>query len=519
MQSLPKSLFIFVFCVPLAIVLGVMLATPLDRTTLIVVLAGFLLLLTPILLTHHHAILIVSWNAYINAFFLPGQPYIWMVTTLISCFFLVLTRTLNRGKMELITVPSITWPLLAIALVSYVTSTMTGGVGAQAMGSDVFGGKRYFFLWGAVLGYFVLSSIPIPENRRQLLAGLFFLSSATAAFSNVAFMLGEHFYFLFLLFPVEWAMTQAASEFQMGGVGRVGGLGPAGLAVVSYILLRYGITGTFNLRKPWRTFAFFLALVAGMFSGYRGTLVLVLTLLVFQFFLEGLHKTKYLGIFLAGTVLCSALVLPVANRLPLSIQRCLTMLPLDLDQAVIDDARGSTDWRLEMWRAIIPDIPKYLLVGKGFTIDPKDLYFSQQSISRRMIAPYETSLIAGDYHNGPLTLIIPFGIWGVLTFGWFCVAAIRLLWRNYKYGEESLKNVNTFMFAIFLTKLTFFVFIFGAFYMDLATFCGIVGLSVSVNRGMASPNRAPVPIADEPEREIVPRLTWQPGFARGMQRS
>jgi hypothetical protein len=73
MQSLPKSILIFVFCVPLAIVLGVILATPLDRTTLFIVAGCFLMLLSPLLITSHHTVLLLSWNAYVNAFFLAGQ--------------------------------------------------------------------------------------------------------------------------------------------------------------------------------------------------------------------------------------------------------------------------------------------------------------------------------------------------------------------------------------------------------------------------------------------------------------
>src|SRR5688572_13582818 len=116
MQSLPKSIFIFIFCVPLAVVFGVLLATPLDRTTLLVLLGGFLLLLSPILLRHHHAILILSWNAYINAFFLPGKPYIWMLTTAVSCVLVVLTSALNRGKIQWVFEPSVALPLLMIGI-------------------------------------------------------------------------------------------------------------------------------------------------------------------------------------------------------------------------------------------------------------------------------------------------------------------------------------------------------------------------------------------------------------------
>ena len=514
MQSLPKSLFIFVFCVPLAIVLGIMLATPLDRTTLIIVLSGFLLLLTPFFLTSHHTFLILSWNAYINAFFLPGKPYIWMITTMVSILFIGLTVTLNRGKIKILSVPSVAWPLLAIGVISMITCQLTGGIGGQALGSEIYGGKRYVFLWMGIVGFFALSSLPVDPKNRQFLAAAFFLSSITAAVSNVAFMLGEGFYFLFLLFPVEWAISQAASEFAVGGFSRVGGLGPASVAVVSFILIRYGIRGTFSLRYPWRSALFVGAIVVGLFSGFRATFVFAGLLFVFQFFAEGLHKTKYLFIFTVLLSLTAILILPFANRLPLAVQRCLTLFPLDLDRAAIETARGSTDWRLEMWRAIIPDIPQYLLLGKGYAIDPKDIYFSQMHISLKWIAPYESSLVAGDYHSGPLTLIIPFGIWGVLAFIWFCWAALRVLWRNFKYGDPEIKNINTFLLVSFLAQLVYYIFIFGAFYMDLAKFVGLVALSVAVNHGVAGYAGAPA-LVTQPFRR--PEEGPEPEVSGGLQ--
>src|SRR5688572_4016705 len=105
MQSLPKSLFLFVFCVPLAIVFGVLLATPLDPTTMLVVSTAFVVLLLPFLIKGHHTILILSWNAFVNAFFLPGKPYFWMLMTVITLGLIVITKTLNRAKMRLIFVP------------------------------------------------------------------------------------------------------------------------------------------------------------------------------------------------------------------------------------------------------------------------------------------------------------------------------------------------------------------------------------------------------------------------------
>lgn len=481
----------------------------------------FLLLLTPFFLTGHHTVLILSWNAFVNAFFLPGKPYMWMVMTAVSLFFIVLTKTLNRNKMKLIFVPSVAWTLVLLAVVTYITAQLTGGIGLRAMGSEVFGGKRYIFQWAAIAGFFAISTIPIDPSKRQFLAAGFYLSGITAAVSNMAYMLGEQFYFLFLLFPVEWAITQVASETMLGvGFSRIGGLSPASLAVMSFFLVRFGIRGTFDLRKPWRAIIFTVAMAAGLFSGFRVTLVVAVLLVAVQFIVEGLHKTKYLLIGAGATALIAITVLPFADRLPTSVQRCLTILPIKLDAAAVENARSSTDWRLEMWRAVLPDVPTYFWVGKGYALDPKDLYFAQSHISRRIDAGYESSMVAGDYHNGPLTLIIPFGIWGVLAFAAFIVAALRVLWRNMKYGDPDIANINRFNFAAFVVYLIFFLVIFGAFYIDLARFVGIVALSIALNHGVASPATAPVIASEpepEPETDVALGGRLQPAFRGGLR--
>lgn len=521
MQSLPKSLFLIVFCLPLAIVFGVLLATPLDPTTMMVVSSAFVVLLLPFLIRSHHTILILSWNAFVNAFFLPGKPHFWMLMSAITLGLIVLTKTLNRTKMKLISVPSVAVPLLLLALISFITSQLTGGIGVRAIGSEVYGGKRYIFEWAAIAGFFAMSAIPVDPRKRHLIAGAFYLMGVTAVVSNVAYMLGEKFYFLFLLFPVEWAIAQVGVENIVGGFRRIGGLSPASVAVISFLLVRYGLRGVFDLRYPWRLIVFVLAVGAGMFSGFRVSLVIMALLLGIQFFAEGLHKTKFLFVAIFTVVIAAAGLLPFAGRLPLAVQRCLTILPMDLglDAAAVANARGSMDWRFEMWRAIVPDVPKYLWLGKGYALDPKDLYFSQLQISRRYDAHYEGSMVAGDYHNGPLTLIIPFGIWGVLAFSAFIIASIRVLWRNYKYGDPEMVIINRFNLVTFIAHLIFFLAVFGAFYNDIARFVGFVALSITLNRGVASPAPAVATVAEEVEPQSLENVPGngrlQPAFSVG----
>jgi len=64
-----------------------------------------------------------------------------------------------------------------------------------------------------------------------------------------------------------------------------------------------------------------------------------------------------------------------------------------------------------MWKTLLPDIPKYFWLGKGFSFSGTDMYLTQESIRRGYSPEYEFTLISGNYHNGILTVIIPFGIW------------------------------------------------------------------------------------------------------------
>jgi O-antigen ligase len=217
------------------------------------------------------------------------------------------------------------------------------------------------------------------------------------------------------------------------------------------------------------------------------------------------------AIIMAG-VLGAALLAGFANRLPIPLQRTLTFLPaqwLDLDMTARLDAQGSSDWRIEMWKDVLPQVPRYLLVGKGYGIDARELA-SVRSDAFRGRDPWGGSELAGDYHNGPLSVIVPFGIFGVLAFVWFLVASCRVLVRNYQFGDPAYHRVNTFLFAYFVVKTIFFFTVFGSLYSDLALFTGVIGLSVSLNGGVAKPAAEPVP---EPELALG-RFRLPPGTRR-----
>jgi hypothetical protein len=205
------------------------------------------------------------------------------------------------------------------------------------------------------------------------------------------------------------------------------------------------------------------------------------------FCFEGLLRSRLMPVMVLGLVLIGGLSVTFSDRLPLPVQRCLAIFPLKLDPVARLSAEGSSEWRLEIWRFLLPQIPQYLFLGKGLTFDANDMAMNMTIANQVDSDPGGQANLAGDYHSGPLSVIITFGIWGCIAFLWFLVASIQVLWANYKYGEPEIKKLNSFLIAYFIAKTALFLFIFGGFHSDFVGFVGVIGLSISLNGGVAKP--------------------------------
>jgi hypothetical protein len=297
-------------------------------------------------------------------------------------------------------------------------------------------------------------------------------------------LLGPTFYFLYFFVSPDFVYGQAGADWTEDVVKRFGGLGPSASFLLCFILARWGIRGILDLTKPWRLLLLFAALAAALFSGFRSQIGFLGVLLLVQFIVEGLWKTYLLPALLVLGVLCSTPILLFANKMPATVQRSLAFLPVDIDPGVRADTINSTEWRWDMWREVWPEVPKYLLIGKGYAIDPLDLYLSGEGARMGIINSYESSIVAGDYHSGTLSVLMPFGMFGGIAFLWVLGAGIKVLYCNRRSGDPRLKLINDLLFSYFLTQCLVFFFVFGALNSQLSVFLGILGLSVSLNGGV-----------------------------------
>jgi hypothetical protein len=479
--SIPKGHLIMGLCLPLAVLLGYFLAEPMESGSVAVVALVLGVLAVPLLMRWHYPMLVVSWNAAINPIVLPGRAHLWVLLAAIGLLFAMLNRAVNSNS-RFVIVPAINKPLIFLMGVVLVTAMLTGGIGLRSMGSNTYGGKKYFYLLAAVAGYFALTSRRIPVNRAGLYAALFFLSGTTAVIGNIAYTLGPKFSFLLDVFSPESAADQAAASLSLDRqLVRISGLSWVSPAIYSFMLARYGIRGVLDLSRPWRLLFFMASLFIGLFGGFRSVLVMFGLTFAVLFLVEGLHRTKYLpilaGMSLLGVVVC----LPLVSKLPLAAQRTLAFLPIKVDPLAKLSAEASSEWRLEMWRIVLPQVPEYFFHGKGYSLDAGEVYMAQQNAARKFVDEGSGAALTMDFHNGPLSLLIPFGIYGAIGFTWFLIAGLRVLYRNYKYGAPELRNINAMLLAIFAARVVMFYLVFGSLYSDMALFLGWLGLGVALN--------------------------------------
>src|SRR6266568_3389344 len=200
-SSVIKSLIIYTVCIPLAVFLGYLLTNPLDLGTFLTFALLATVLAAPFILKFHYPLMILFFNLGAVVFFLPGRPQTWLVGIALSYAISLTHRILNKN-VHPIRVAEVSRPLIALLVVVLVTAQMTGGIGFRLLGSETYGGKRYFFLLFSILGYFALAAQRIPREKVGLYTGLFFLGGITCVIGDLFSVIDPGFRFIFLFFPV-----------------------------------------------------------------------------------------------------------------------------------------------------------------------------------------------------------------------------------------------------------------------------------------------------------------------------
>jgi hypothetical protein len=455
-----------------------------DFSNLFVVGLVVAVLTSPILIRWHYPIMVFGLGCPMYCFFLKGNPPLMQVVVILSLGIAIVERTINSER-RFIKCPTMVWPLLFTAAMALMTAQLTGGIGLKALGGDTGGGKKYIQIFIGVATFFALISRKIPKEQRNLYVALFFLAGVPAFFSDLFPVLPSPLNYINLLFPP--AAGAADNGFELG-LSRLGALATTGGVIANYMLARYGLRGICSAQHPFRLLLFGTMLITTLFGGFRIVLIAYIMILTILFFLEGLHRTRMVLVFAMAGLLVGTLLVPFANKLPFTFQRALSFLPLKLDPVAKMDADGSKEWRERMWADVWPKVPQYLLLGKGYALHAEDF----AAMGGGAFAGLGTGLdqsqdglaISMDYHNGPLSTLMPFGVWGMISYLWVTLATLFVLYRNWRYGDAEIKTVNALLLVMAFQRFFGYFFLFGAYSGDLGEFAKLAGFSVALNWGI-----------------------------------
>ncbi len=502
-----RMLITYAVCIPVALVVGYLLTNPLDYGML-----GFLglliaVLVSPIFIRWYYPLLVFALNAPIICFFLPGKPTFTQVVIIITLVIIVTERILS-GEKRSVSVPVMTWPLMFIMAVTYMTAELNGGISLHALSGDTGGGRKYIDIFIGCGVFFALSSQTIPRNKRTLYLILYMLPGLLGMIGNLFPFLPSPLNKINLLIPPTSLYEDGISI----GTTRLTEFSFAIGTVMYYMLARYGLGGILSGRHPFRGLIFGSAFFMSMLGGFRSSLGGMAMLLVLMFFFEGLHRTRLLPAILLCGVLAVTVLATCSDKLPYTFQRSMSFLPLKWDSEVLVDANGTAEWRFAMWRVLWPQVPNYLLLGKGYTITKEDYEMMGQgqfaNLGGANIDPSQQGLaLSGDYHSGPLSALLTFGLWGGIAILWLMGATFYVLYCNYKYGDPELRILNIYLFASCIGSIIGYMFIFGSYKDSMAGYGGMAAFSLAMNGGLG---KRPARAASNPRIKPLPQRVPQP---------
>lgn len=346
--------------------------------------------------------------------------------------------------------------LFVLVLTMYVR-----GSGLRFLGSGLWGGMGYITIIIAGGFYYFAPGLRLSQKQIKFLLISTIIAGFIPAFVQIAFVLSKGKFYILAYFIEAHLRYVAESVFssRSGAITRYSSFRQIGIAMlpVAFVLRYRGV------KRVIPVVVLLMSAVLVGLSGFRGGVLqmMMLTLLWLAISLRG--KQRVLAALLAivlAIILYSGLLM-FSMSLPPSIQRAVSWMPgLRISPSVMADAMQSTEWRWQIWRYMLVDIPNYLWIGKGFCFPPAVMYTANPYDAA---TPYMAFLMH-NYHNGPLSLILDLGIPGFVTALLFMVLMVIENFRGLRMikNQDSLQaRYYRYLTVVLLWLVIAFYFVFG----------------------------------------------------------
>lgn len=449
-------------------------------------------------------LLVLSLALNVSYITLPFLP--WNMSLSLVFYFLVAAAMLANRIIAKKTRPMEAQYRFALLLgaVLIITASIRG-FGIKAFGGETWGGAPYIQLL-IMIGFYVMARYIVlsPRQWKVALYCLCALSIVPALGQALYAFSGGRIYHQFLFIWTDYSTLsyardlmrgQAMSRFQLANISSLYLFMLACLLLHDFKKNRYLVIPLFAL-------SLFL-------SGISGHRIVVIYMFVFSMAYLWADPRRKLAQCLLNRYTMVLFVIwivlmVVARQLPLAYQRALSWIPLVhvLPEAQAS-AGGTSGWRLEMWKLALHEIPKYLLVGKGFAFSSSDIatiYY------RTLLDELTLTLATRNYHNAVLATIMDLGLPGLFTAFAFIGAVLvretrqmKIAWRN-----PTLQHYHHVFYAGFIAQVVVYFFMAGG----INTYHVFLVWS-TILTGLVQTDQAEVA---EPVTEAVPESTaW--GFS------
>lgn len=359
---------------------------------------------------------------------IPGEPsttQLGQVITLGFCLVLFLMRKidfrLRMGEIEF-------WTLLLAVCVIQVY--LRNPVGLNMLGGDSVGGRPYFlFILDSMTGLLFMGLRVPPREIKWLfpvtVAGGS-LSLCISIFGTLVPSLGAYFG------AVNVTGDRQKAEVAEGEATRIGFLGAFARNLALWIGSSISpLQALFKLKFAPLVLISFGCAVS---SGFRNILITVGLIYLIALFYRGGLRSVLISLLAGSFALAGLAFINLLIPLPANIQRSLTFLPGTWEQRYKDDAEGSTDWRIIIWKEALftPNWIENKLIGDGLGLSQKELRWMMsletkdiggQATAGNLTVQQEIMLITGGYHSGPVSVVRTIGYFGLAIV---MVAFIRI---------------------------------------------------------------------------------------------
>ncbi len=399
---------------------------------------------------------------------------------------------------------------LIIAMVGFMGILTLHGIhdrfGMRFLGSTVWGGRNYVNVYVGLVTFFVVQSTPVKSKLWNKLPYLIllitgfdlFIATITTIFPSL----------IYIIYPFYSAVgIGGISEILTGQediTGRIGSFGNFGCILVAITLSAVSVRHLFRLGNFSRLIAVAFGSIATLYSGYRSAVANLL----FTFLAAGIRDLRFgvvallpvIAVFLFGLSAINSSVI----HFPKQMQRALTFVPGDWDQDMVMDARGSNDFRRQVWKLWWETyFPTHPVIGRGFGFRSE---WTQQSIYIPTAVDYQQMVEVGNIHNGLFASLDAVGIIGTIFFiAW----NIQLLLRTFRVSfDKSILAGFALRFVALQLAASILCYWFGA--VTLGTFLpqqfALAGVFLKLHRD-ANPKADRVPPTLQPVHQERRRAT------------